>query len=210
MLVQEQLLENIVKNELVLENPFIFFVKTSDKIEKEKIVYWFAYSFGKINNILWGEWTQGINNKGKFKIKGLCGIYDMKVVNQYVKSKKDQGFEYISQLTEDKIGKNLKKYIPEIEINNINRFDLTGKLRGNSFYEKFSKEFMHYISHNSVLTKKSIQKCSYFEECKKSQEKLVNHGQDESYSCNMYSYGDSSYSNGGLIDWDWDYEDGLT
>lgn len=208
--------ENMSETAMALTSPFLFFIKIEPNMEKKKYNYWFAYSMGKVNSMLWGVYK---TQKKQYSIKGLCK-FSIGNLSDAIKIKQDQGFVLAAAMSKDNITPTFKKYLDKnlhdrlFQNKPINLLEfLLHKNRGlkdiftpfkpdeEDYLQQLSQHFLDYIERNLVLFEKAEHLCMNKEDCP------LQTTEFEKFACNLYYYGTPNFRFKKSIEDDEDDED---
>lgn len=143
---QKQTYAMTVEQVVELTSPYIMYAKTSSPSWlANKYIYWYAYSLGKVRNIMYGIATSRDPENGwTFKIKFACSFNSLITLNQVMDHLKAKGYTYVAALTKDNITPTIAKYTGDKVEYDVNRSDVPAD---KSHYAGFAKSFKEYLEH---------------------------------------------------------------
>ncbi|MHB1952249.1 MAG: hypothetical protein ACYCOU_00755 [Sulfobacillus sp.] len=176
-------------------SPYNLFVRKTLSIATDKIVYWFAYSLGKINTIVWGIYDQ---KKNVGYIRGLCRIKDTKTLADTLKYRNNAHFIFVATLSVDRIKETIMSQVyagqPQLLAEfkkslELNRYDVDPRLSNSNlgkYWSKLSEKLMKLIERKAVLARQSEDECRPLETCETDRKSVFD---DFRESCGQYFYG---------------------
>lgn len=190
MLAEKKAEEYRSETVYTLKNPFLFFVKPISK----NIVYWYAYSAGKVKNVIWGIYH---NYRKTFEISGTCKYSSLEELNDTINYKKTNGFVLLSILAQNNIDElmvkimNKREFVPE-----KNRADINMSYRFSDNIKSLGNLFLHFVERNEDLTKLAKNTCLRKTDCTLKNEFGQFGYQEKEYdpsSCNQFFYGEPDH-----------------
>jgi len=143
---QKQAYAMQVEQVVELTSPYIMFAKMSSPTWlANKYIYWYAYSLGKVRNIMYGIAVRRAPEHGwNFKIKFACSFNSLVTLNQVMDHLKAKDYGYVAALAKDNINPTIMKYTGEQREYDVNRSDVP---REKQHYAEFAGSFKKYLEH---------------------------------------------------------------
>jgi hypothetical protein len=135
-----------VEQTVELTSPYIMFAKmSSSSWFANKYIYWYAYSLGKVRNMMYGvAISRGPGNGWDFKVKYGCSFNSLVILNQVMDHLKANGYNSVATLAKDKINPTIIKYTGESYKHDIN---ISNVPHDKPFYGEFGLAFKQFLEH---------------------------------------------------------------